>query len=78
MIAGDFNADGSYICKSAWKNVEMRHDPRFKWLIADDVDTTVTDTDCAYDRFADINVIFINHADEKFAFLLKFLLFFYS
>ncbi|XP_078485040.1 deoxyribonuclease-1 [Ciona intestinalis] len=50
MIAGDFNADCSYVCSSCWQTIDMWTDPRFTWLIGSDVDTTVSSTDCAYDR----------------------------
>jgi len=50
VIAGDLNADCSYVCKSCWENVRLRTDTTFQWLIDDDTDTTVSNTDCAYDR----------------------------
>ncbi|XP_033105743.1 deoxyribonuclease-1-like [Anneissia japonica] len=51
IIAGDFNADCSYITSSEWDSIRLRTQTRFDWLIGDDVDTTVSSTDCAYDRF---------------------------
>nr|XP_018672106.1 deoxyribonuclease-1-like isoform X1 [Ciona intestinalis] len=50
IILGDLNADCSYVCQSCWDSVVLRTDPTFHWLIGDDVDTTVSNTDCAYDR----------------------------
>jgi len=50
VIAGDLNADCSYVCKSCWDEVKLRNDDKFQWLIDDDTDTTVSNTDCAYDR----------------------------
>uniref|UniRef100_A0A8C5E140 Deoxyribonuclease n=1 Tax=Gouania willdenowi TaxID=441366 RepID=A0A8C5E140_GOUWI len=51
MILGDFNADGSYVSKSDMKNIRIRSDNNFHWLIKDDVDTTAsTGNDNAYDR----------------------------
>lgn len=50
IILGDFNADCSYVCKSCWDKVELRNDPRFYWLVGDNVDTTSGNSDCAYDR----------------------------
>uniref|UniRef100_H2YIL1 Endonuclease/exonuclease/phosphatase domain-containing protein n=1 Tax=Ciona savignyi TaxID=51511 RepID=H2YIL1_CIOSA len=50
MIAGDFNADCSYVCSTCWQSIDMWTDPRFTWLIGSNVDTTVSSTDCAYDR----------------------------
>lgn len=50
VILGDLNADCSYIAKRKWPNVKLRNQTRFHWKIADSVDTTVSTTDCAYDR----------------------------
>ena len=50
LILGDLNADCSYLPQSKMSQVILRNDSRFHWLIADDVDTTVSNTDCAYDR----------------------------
>ena len=50
LIMGDLNADCSYASKTALQGLTLRTDPRFSWLIGDDVDTTTTSTDCAYDR----------------------------
>ncbi|KAG8523863.1 Deoxyribonuclease gamma [Galemys pyrenaicus] len=51
IFMGDFNAGCSYVPKKAWKNIRLRTDPRFVWLIGDDEDTTVKkSTNCAYDR----------------------------
>ena len=52
MILGDFNADGAYVSKRDMKNIRIRSDPNFHWLIADDVDTTAnTGNDHTYDRY---------------------------
>ncbi|XP_018518805.1 deoxyribonuclease-1 [Lates calcarifer] len=51
MILGDFNADGSYVTKSKMKEIRIRSDKNFHWLIADDVDTTAsTGNNHTYDR----------------------------
>ena len=50
MLLGDFNADCSYMGGSDWDNVRMSTDPRFSWVITNDVDTTVAQAFCAYDR----------------------------
>ncbi|XP_013371170.1 PREDICTED: deoxyribonuclease gamma [Chinchilla lanigera] len=51
IFMGDFNAGCSYVPKKAWKDIRLRTDPKFVWLIADDEDTTVKkSTSCAYDR----------------------------
>ncbi|XP_046339522.2 deoxyribonuclease-1-like isoform X1 [Haliotis rufescens] len=51
IILGDLNADCTYVRKSHWPTIDIRNQPEFYWPIGDEVDTTVTDTDCAYDRF---------------------------
>ena len=48
IILGDFNADCSYVCKSCWDRIELWTDPRFKWLVDGNADTTVGNSDCAY------------------------------
>ncbi|KAF4024017.1 hypothetical protein G4228_016037 [Cervus hanglu yarkandensis] len=51
IFMGDFNAGCSYVPKKAWKNIRLRMDPKFVWLIGDQEDTTVKkSTNCAYDR----------------------------
>uniref|UniRef100_A0A2K5F5Z3 Deoxyribonuclease n=1 Tax=Aotus nancymaae TaxID=37293 RepID=A0A2K5F5Z3_AOTNA len=51
IFMGDFNAGCSYVPKKAWKNIRLRTDPMFVWLIGDQEDTTVKkSTNCAYDR----------------------------
>ncbi|XP_045170039.2 deoxyribonuclease-1-like [Mercenaria mercenaria] len=51
MILGDLNADCNYVSKRKWKKIPMKKDPRFNWLIGDEIDTTVKGSHCAYDRF---------------------------
>ncbi|KAM3826726.1 deoxyribonuclease-1-like 2 isoform 3-T4 [Vipera latastei] len=50
MFLGDFNADCSYVTKKDWSSIRLRTSEVFKWLISDDMDTTVGNSDCAYDR----------------------------
>lgn len=51
MILGDFNADGAYLSKKDMKQIRIRSDRNFHWLIADDVDTTASNrNDHTYDR----------------------------
>lgn len=53
MILGDFNADGAYVSKKKMKNIRIRSDPDFHWLIGDDVDTTASlSNDHTYDRWS--------------------------
>ncbi|XP_071496958.1 uncharacterized protein [Diadema antillarum] len=51
IITGDFNGDCSFVPNYRWESVRLRTNPRYHWLLGDDVDTTVFNTDCAYDRF---------------------------
>ena len=50
ILGGDFNADCSYVKASDWPNIRLRQDSRFLWVTGDELDTTITNTDCAYDR----------------------------
>ncbi|KAM9324447.1 deoxyribonuclease gamma [Gastrophryne carolinensis] len=51
IFMGDFNAGCSYVPKKYWKDIRLRTNPEFVWLIGDKVDTTVkSSTNCAYDR----------------------------
>lgn len=54
IILGDLNADCSYVTIKGWRAVRLRSDPKFRWLIGDEQDTTVREkTHCAYDRSED-------------------------
>ncbi|XP_057891550.1 deoxyribonuclease-1-like [Melospiza georgiana] len=50
IFLGDFNADCSYVTSSQWPSIRLRSLSACQWLIPDSADTTVADTDCAYDR----------------------------
>ncbi|XP_072791764.1 deoxyribonuclease-1 isoform X5 [Taeniopygia guttata] len=50
IFLGDFNAGCSYVTSSQWPSIRLRSLPACEWLIPDSADTTVADTDCAYDR----------------------------
>ncbi|XP_071332086.1 deoxyribonuclease I-like 1-like [Trachinotus anak] len=51
MILGDLNAGCSYVTIKGWRAVRLRTDPKLRWLIGDEQDTTVRKkTHCAYDR----------------------------
>ncbi|NXU48822.1 DNAS1 protein, partial [Turnix velox] len=50
IFLGDFNADCSYVTSSHWASIRLRSFDACQWLIPDSADTTVADTDCAYDR----------------------------
>lgn len=56
MILGDFNADGSYVSNRDMKNIRIRSDKNFHWLIGDDVDTTASNRNShTYDRSTPAN-----------------------
>lgn len=51
MILGDFCADGLYVTHKQMKELRIRSNNNFHWLIGDDVDTTSdTSKDHTYDR----------------------------
>lgn len=50
LFLGDFNADCNYVKQHDWANIRLRTSEIFKWLIPDSADTTVGNSDCAYDR----------------------------
>jgi len=50
IIMGDFNAGGTFVRPSDWVTNRLRQNSEFKWLIADHLDTTATNTLAAYDR----------------------------
>lgn len=51
ILLGDLNADCGYITVKSIKNLKLRNDPKFHWLITEEHDTTVREkTHCAYDR----------------------------
>ncbi|KAL0617250.1 Deoxyribonuclease-1-like 2 [Plecturocebus cupreus] len=50
LFLGDFNADCSYVRAQDWAAIRLRSSEIFKWLIPDSADTTVGNSDCAYDR----------------------------
>jgi len=52
LIMGNLNADCDYIREGELPTLGLRTDQRFTWLIGDEVDTTTSSTDCAYDRCA--------------------------
>ena len=70
VILGDLNADCKYASSRARDRLTLRTDPRFTWLIDDDLDTTTTNSHCAYDRCAfDVHI-----APNLFFATLRFLL----
>lgn len=75
VFTGDFNAEGSYLSKKKAGTVDFFNDPRFKSLISHDVDTTVSNTDYAYDRIFVAGDLFANvkeNAGEVFRFDQEF------
>jgi len=49
VILGDFNAGCSYVSSNELSNSPLAHS-NYTWLIENNVDTTVSDSYCAYDR----------------------------
>lgn len=54
VLLGDFNADCQYVAKSAWDQVGLWTDQRFRWWIATGTDTTTKSSTCAYDRLVTV------------------------
>ncbi len=59
IVLGDLNADCGYLGPS--DNISFRG-PEYVWVVSDTADTTVSATDCAYDR-----IIFTNSTSEDYA-----------
>ncbi|KAM4535149.1 deoxyribonuclease-1 [Fundulus diaphanus] len=50
VLLGDFNAGCTYVTGSDWQQIRIFTDKSFHWLIPDTADTTVSHTNCPYDR----------------------------
>ncbi|XP_037647819.1 deoxyribonuclease-1 isoform X2 [Sebastes umbrosus] len=50
VLLGDFNAGCSYVSGSKWEQIRLFTNKSFHWLITDGVDTTVSHSNCPYDR----------------------------
>ncbi|XP_040918760.1 deoxyribonuclease-1-like isoform X2 [Toxotes jaculatrix] len=50
VLLGDFNAGCSYVSNSDWQKIRLFTDKSFHWLIPNEADTTVSHTNCPYDR----------------------------
>ena len=44
------NAGCRYVTDAEWEDIRLKHDDRFLWVTGDDMDTTITDDVCPYDR----------------------------
>lgn len=60
VLLGDFNSDCNYVTGSEWNQIRLYTDKSFHWLITDEADTTVSSTDCAYDR-----IVVTDHAMKR-------------
>lgn len=58
LILGDLNADCDYVTKTRMGELKLRINPKYHWLIRDEIDTTVSGTDCAYDRYNRVSAAF--------------------
>ena len=63
IIMGDLNADCSYI--SIKKLIKLNIYNNYNWLISNNIDTTVSKTDCAYDRIITSKNISTNASNAK-------------
>ncbi|XP_038842455.1 deoxyribonuclease-1-like [Salvelinus namaycush] len=50
VLLGDLNAGCRYVSGPDWQRIRLFTDHRYHWLIPDHADTTVSNTDCPYDR----------------------------
>ncbi|CAJ1075981.1 deoxyribonuclease-1 [Xyrichtys novacula] len=50
VLLGDFNTGCNYVSGSDWDKIRLFTDKSFHWLIGDEADTTVSHTNCPYDR----------------------------
>ncbi|XP_020507705.1 deoxyribonuclease-1 isoform X1 [Labrus bergylta] len=50
VLLGDFNTGCNYVSGSDWQQIRLFTDKSFHWLISDEADTTVSHTNCPYDR----------------------------
>ncbi|XP_072224983.1 deoxyribonuclease-1 [Leuresthes tenuis] len=50
VLLGDFNAGCNYVTGCEWDQIRLFTDKSFHWLIPDEADTTVSHTNCPYDR----------------------------
>ncbi|KAM3864091.1 deoxyribonuclease-1 [Diretmus argenteus] len=50
ILLGDFNSGCTYVLDSEWDMIRLFTDKSFHWLISDNADTTVSHTNCPYDR----------------------------
>lgn len=55
VLLGDFNSDCNYVTSNEWDQIRLYTDKSFHWLITNEADTTVTSTNCAYDRIVVTN-----------------------
>nr|VZI34714.1 unnamed protein product [Spirometra erinaceieuropaei] len=49
IVTGDMNADCGYLSKANKDRLNFVKDANYKWLITDDMDTTLASKQCAYD-----------------------------
>ncbi|KAK0131555.1 Deoxyribonuclease-1 [Merluccius polli] len=50
LLLGDFNTGCTYVTGKDWEKIRLFTDKSFHWLISNDADTTVSHTNCPYDR----------------------------
>ncbi|XP_071390887.1 deoxyribonuclease-1 [Centroberyx affinis] len=50
VLLGDFNTGCNYVMGSDWDKIRLFTDKTFHWLITNEADTTVSHTNCPYDR----------------------------
>ena len=57
VLLGDFNGGCSYVTSTEWAANRLKSRRDVTWAIADYTDTTVHDTNCAYDRYVQTRLL---------------------
>ncbi|XP_012682694.2 deoxyribonuclease-1-like [Clupea harengus] len=50
LLLGDFNTGCNYVVGPEWQEIRLYTDKSYHWLLPHDADTTVSHTNCPYDR----------------------------
>lgn len=66
VLLGDFNSGCSYVTGSEWQQIRLFTDKSFHWLIPDEADTTVSHTNCPYDRYTHSRLLTHTHRRTDF------------
>ncbi|KAG8006686.1 Deoxyribonuclease-1 [Nibea albiflora] len=65
VLLGDFNSGCNYVMGSEWQQIRLFTDKSFHWLITDEADTTVSHTNCPYDRYTHSRLLTHTHRRRR-------------